>query len=59
MNFLNNVLHFMLLYKVADFATVPALLELDPRSFRGLSPERVCDFYCGCVYYSTVNYFPL
>ena len=30
--------------EVADSATVPALLELDPRSFR--KNERICDFYC-------------
>ena len=44
--------------EAADSATVPALLELDPRSFRNLSPGKICDFYC-CVYYCTVRYLPL
>ena len=45
--------------EVAALATVPALLELDSRSFCNLSPGRVCDFYCCCVYYYTVHYLPL
>ena len=45
--------------EVADSATVTAFLELDPRSFCNLSPGRICDSYCCCVYYYTMHCLPL
>ena len=37
--------------EIVDLVTLPALLELDPKSFRNLSRGRICNFYCCCVYY--------
>ena len=44
--------------EVTDSATAPALLKLNPKSFRNLSPGRICDFCCCCVYYYIVHYLP-